>query len=253
MENKHIYDIKDSEKSCLLKLINEFIEKIDTEDDGYKSSNSSLIGNTIVRSQFGAFNDHLDMLIKIRRFLPNIEMRANNLSDFHNEHLELAKLDRQIKKGYSIKYVFEDKLIKHIEKPIIVKNLDDEIMGTFYPVLLKIDGEYTEEGGHMHHCVASYADKEKSIIVSLREDNVLGNERVTCEYDVRDKGCVQEKYFCNAKPPERFETALVILQDRILAYKGSIKSISKERIPLVINGVQLAIKEETLFANFLDF
>jgi|694.fasta_scaffold34623_7 hypothetical protein len=253
MENKHIYDIKDSEKSCLLKLINEFIEKIDTEDDGYKSSNSSLMGNSIVRSQFGAFNDHLDMLIKIRRFLPNIEMRANNLSDFHNEHLELAKLDRQIKKGYSIKYVFEDKLIKHIEKPIIVKNLDDEIMGTFYPVLLKIDGEYTEEGGHMHHCVASYADKEKSIIVSLREDNVLGNERVTCEYDVRDKGCVQEKYFCNAKPPERFETALVILQDRILAYKGSIKSISKERIPLVINGVQLAVKEENLLPNFLDF
>ncbi len=253
MENKHIYDIKDSEKSCLLKLINEFIEKIDGEDDGYKTSNSTLIGGSIVRSQFNGFNDHLDMLIRIRRFLPNIEMRANNLSDFHNEHLELAKLDRQIKKGYSIKYVFEDKLIKHIEKPIVVKNMDDEIIGTFYPVLLKIDGEYTEEGGHMHHCVASYADKERSIIVSLREDNALGHERVTCEYDVRDKGCVQEKYFCNAKPPERFETALVILQDRILGYKGSIKSISKERIPLVINGVQLAVKEETSFIDFLDF
>jgi len=253
MENKHIYGIKDSEKSCLLKLINELIEKIDCEDDGYKTSNTTLIGGSIVRSQFNGFNDHLDMLIRIRRFLPNIEMRASNLSDFHNEHLELAKLDRQIKKGYSIKYVFEDRLIKHIEKPIVVKNMDDEIIGTFYPVLLKIDGEYTEEGGHMHHCVASYADKERSIIVSLREDNALGHERVTCEYDVRDKGCVQEKYFCNAKPPERFETALVILQDRILGYKGSIKSISKERVPLVINGVQLAVKEETSFIDFLDF
>ncbi len=252
IENKHIYDIKDSEKSCLLKLINEFIEKIDG-DDGYKSSNSSLIGGSITRSQFNGFNDHLDMLIKIRKYIPDVEMRATNLSDFHNEHLELAKLDRMIKKGYSIKYVFEDKLIKHIEKPIVVKNMDDEITGTFYPVLLKIDGEYTEEGEHMHHCVASYADREKSIIVSLREDSVIGHERVTCEYDTRDKGCVQEKYFCNAAPPDRFETALVILQDRILAYKGSIKSTSKEKIPLVINGVQIVGKEESVFAAFLDF
>jgi len=221
IDNKHIYDIKDSEKSCLLKLINE------------------------------AFNDHLDMLIKIRRHLPDIEMRATNLADFHREHLELAKLDRAIKKGYSIKYIFEDRLIKLIENPIKIKNENKEIIGTYYPVLLKIDAEYTEEGEHMHHCVASYADKEKSIIVSLREDSPIGNERVTCEYDTRDRGCVQEKYFCNAKPPERFDSALVILQDRILSFKGSIKSTAKEKIPLIINGVQIEGKEDNLYDDLL--
>ena len=245
IDNKHIYDIKDSEKSCLLKLINEFIEEMVNNTSPYSERNTVIIGTSLVRSQFSAFNDHLDMLIKIRKHLPDIEMRAINLADFHTEHLELAKLDRAIKKGYSIKYVFEEKLIKLIEAPIKIKNENSEIIGTFYPVLLKIDAEYTEEGEHMHHCVASYADKEKSIIVSLREDSPIGNERVTCEYDTRDKGCVQEKYFCNAKPPERFDSALVILQDRILSFKGSIKSIAKEKVPLIINGIQLELKEHS--------
>lgn len=251
IDNKHIYDIKDSEKSCLLKLINEFIEEMVNNTSRYSERNTVIIGTSLVRSQFSSFNDHLDMLIKIRKHLPDIEMRATNLADFHREHLELAKLDRAIKKGYSVKYIFEERLIKLIENPIKIKNENNEIIGTFYPVLLKIDAEYTEEGEHMHHCVASYADKEKSIIVSLREDSPIGNERVTCEYDTWDKGCVQEKYFCNAKPPERFESALVILQDRILSFKGSIKSTAKEKIPLIINGVQIEAKEETPYDELL--
>jgi len=118
--------------------------------------------------------------------------------------------------------------------------------------LLKIDGEYTEEGSHMHHCVASYADKERSIIVSVREGSPTGSERVTCEFDVRDKSCVQEKYFCNAVPPERFEFALEKTRHRIKIFRGSIKSTSKEKVPLVINGVQLEIKEPDVFGNLLE-
>lgn len=236
--NKFEYDIKDSERKCLLKLMNEFFESVENEQKTTRTD----VGVTV--TQFNTFNDHLDLLTKIRNHLPDIEMRATNLMDFHHEHLELSKIDRAIKKGYSIKYVFEDKLIEHIEDPIYVLDDYGNITQTYYPVLLKIDGEYTEEGAHMHHCVATYADRERSLIVSIREGSIYGNERVTCEFNTTDKSLVQAKYFCNAVPPERFEFALEKLNHRIKIFRGSIKSLSKEKVPLVINGVQIPTKEE---------
>ena len=248
LHNRFEYDIKDSERKCLLKLINEFFG---LPLAGYRGENDgTLVDDKVFNiQQFNTFNDHLDLLIKLRGYFPDIEMRASNAKDFHNEHLEFSKLDRAIKKGYSIKYVFEERLIRHIEDPIFVRDEYDNLVRTFYPVLLKIDAEYTEEGSHMHHCVASYADRERSIIVSLREDSPTGNERVTCEFDVNDKSCVQSKYFCNAAPPERFEFALEKLKHRISIFKGSIKSKSKEKIPLIINGVEIIPKETDIFNN----
>ena len=137
-----------------------------------------------------------------------------------------------------------------VENPISV-TIGDGVAKTFYPVLLKIDAEYSEEGGHMHHCVSSYADKDLSIIVSLREDSVFGFERVTSEFDVRDKSCIQSKYFCNAAPPEKFKDALKILKDRINKYKGSIKAVEKQKVPLIINGVQ--IKEQVEEETFIEY
>jgi hypothetical protein len=181
-----------------------------------------------------------------------MEMRCQTIRDFHAEHLEFSKIDRSIKKGYSIEYKFDSRLIEHVEEPIYprinlgfedapVYTTDMDGTPVYYPVILKIDAEYTEEGKHMHHCVGSYADKEMSVIVSLREGSVDGQERVTCEFDPRDKSCVQAKYFCNAMPPERFEFAIEKVKHRIKIYKGSIKSLSKEKVPLIINGVQLKI------------
>jgi hypothetical protein len=109
----------------------------------------------------------------------------------------------------------------------------------YYPVLLKQEMEYSEEGSHMHHCVASYSNKEISIIVSLRADSVIGSERVTNEFDVRDKTCTQSRYFCNQSPPEHFEDALNALKRRIGKYKYPIKSIEKRVIPLTINGIDV--------------
>lgn len=249
LSTKYEYDIKDSERKCLLKLINEFFSQDRLK---YEEGNVITFYDNTQIMQFNTFNDHLDMLVKIRAQLPHIEMTASNLKDFHNEHLEFSNIDRAIRKGYSIKYVFEDKLIKHIEEPILTRDEYGNLIETYYPVLLKIDGEYTEEGKHMHHCVASYADKERSIIVSLREGSPMGSERVTCEFDVRDKSCVQSKYFCNAVPPERFEFALEKIKDRVKIFRGSIKSLSKEKVPLVINGIQLEVKNPDVFTNVLE-
>jgi hypothetical protein len=217
------YDIKDTERSVLLKLINQFF-------------NEPEIHPTSIKHQIGQFNDHLDLITRIRKHIPEMEIRCQNLKDFHHEHIELSKIERSIKKGYSIQYTFKEDLIKRIEEVI---TQDDE---DFCPIILKTDGQYTEEGAHMHHCVATYADRENSIIVSIRESSAEGHERVTCEFNLQ-KELVQAKYFCNAVPPERFEAIIEKLTHRIKKYKGSIKSLGKEKIPLVINGKVIQIEE----------
>jgi hypothetical protein len=217
------YDIKDTERSVLLKLINQFF-------------NETEIHPTSIKHQIGQFNDHLDLITRIRKHIPEMEIRCQNLKDFHHEHIELSKIERSIKKGYSIQYTFKEDLIKRIEEVITQDDSD------FCPIILKTDGQYTEEGAHMHHCVATYADRENSIIVSIRESSAEGHERVTCEFNLQ-KELVQAKYFCNAVPPERFEAIIEKLTHRIKKYKGSIKSLGKEKIPLVINGKVIQIEE----------
>ena len=235
LNDKFEYDIRDSERSILLKLINDFFNDINVSSPAMNDSQT-------IKHQIRQFNDHLDLISKIRVHIPEMEIKCHGLMDFHHEHLELSKIDRSIKKGYSIQYTFDDKLIKRVEeviKPSMVNTLDGE---DFYPVILKSDSEYTEEGAHMHHCVATYADRENSVIISIREKSSAGHERVTCEFDLQKK-MVQAKYFCNAQPPERFEAIIEKLRHRIETYRGSIKSTGKEKIPLVINGKTIEIKE----------
>lgn len=230
------YDIKDTERSVLLKLINQFF-------------NETEIHPTSIKHQIGQFNDHLDLITRIRKHIPEMEIRCQNLKDFHHEHIELSKIERSIKKGYSIQYTFKEDLIKRIEEVITPAMINTQDGEDFYPIILKTDGQYTEEGAHMHHCVATYADRENSIIVSIRESSAEGHERVTCEFNIQ-KELVQAKYFCNAVPPERFEAIVEKLTHRIKTYKGSIKSLGKEKIPLVINGKVIQIeerKEESIY------
>jgi hypothetical protein len=226
--------LNDTEKYNLIKLFNEYAT--------VNENNHRM--DTVLNSQLNQIDDHFLMIKKLRDYYPDMMLRAKNWKEFHNEHLELSRLDRLIKKGSVIEYVFDEKLISMIEEPIKVWELDGiypsmEKYRMYYPVLLKQEMEYSEEGSHMHHCVASYSNKEISIIVSLRADSVIGNERVTNEFDVRDKSCTQSRYFCNQVPPEHFEDALDALKRRISKYKYSIKSIEKRVIPLTINGIDV--------------
>ena len=226
--------LNDTEKYNLIKLFNEYAT--------VNENNHRM--DTVLNSQLNQIDDHFLMIKKLRDYYPDMMLRAKNWQEFHNEHLELSRLDRLIKKGSVIEYVFDEKLILMIEEPIKVWELDGiypsmEKYRMYYPVLLKQEMEYSEEGSHMHHCVASYSNKEISIIVSLRADSVIGGERVTNEFDVRDKTCTQSRYFCNQVPPEHFEDALDALKRRISKYKYSIKSIEKRVIPLTINGIDV--------------
>jgi len=73
-------------------------------------------------------------------------------------------------------------MVSDIEKPLTIElSADGEtITETFYPYILKREDDYSEEGKFMHHCVATYSDKDKSIIISDRTKD--GRDRFTCEF-----------------------------------------------------------------------
>jgi hypothetical protein len=75
---------------------------------------------------------------------------------------------------------------------------------------------------------------------------------VTCEYSTKTKELIQAKSFCNAKPPERFENVIEELTKRIEKFRGSIKSTGKEKIPLLINGIEVAPPPKDEFTDLMD-
>lgn len=231
------YNLTQREKSKLIKLLNSVFYEV-----GKENLSDNLIGD-----QMRQVVDHILMINKIREYIPTIELNSTNIKDFHHEHIEYSKIERSIQKGYSIKYTFKESLIKSLEREIVPPNSCD----SYFPIILKTDGEYTEEGTHMHHCVASYADRELSLIVSIRKNDRFGHERVTCEFNVKTKELVQAKYFCNATPPEEFEHVIEKLCHAVKMYRGSLQSTGKEKIPLVINGIEIPIKEKKDTLDFL--
>jgi hypothetical protein len=170
-----IIDISNTEKENIVKIIN----NLGVSNRGYQR----LLGKTqtLITSNFlGELDDHFKMIHRLREFIPDLSMKAKTYDDFQNEHSELSKMISVIKKGYVIEYIFSDKMVNDVEKPIDLKiDLGDGNYGdiTFYPYILKREEEYNEEGSFMHHCVASYSNKDKSIIVSIRTENK--SDRVT--------------------------------------------------------------------------
>jgi hypothetical protein len=189
------------------------------------------------------------MIEKIREYDPEIYMRAKTFDEFHFEHTDLAKMITAINKGWVIEYKFSEKMVEDVEKPIPLKiNLgteDEPIYGddldiSFYPHILKREEEYVEEGKFMHHCVASYADKEKSIIISLRTQDNL--DRVTCEFDCQTGQLLQARHFCNKQPPADMDYIITNeLSNKVKKYArlGLLHASEKLKVPVKINGVEV--------------
>ena len=185
-------------------------------------------------------NDHFDMIKKIRLVDPSVQLRSANPIDFRREHFQLSEMIRHLKKGITLSYVFDDQMVSDIEKPI---------KGgiTFHPYILKREDEYFEEGKVMHHCVGSYYDKNKSIIISLRTED---GDRVTCEYNVDNGVLIQAKYKCNAEPPKHFYKAIyneLNLRCRNWATSKKLKSVETIQEPIKFNGLKLTKENNPLW------
>jgi len=229
----HGYDINDIEKENLLKVLTSEPER----------------GTTVNENFIGLVVDHFRMLNRIREYDPNIRMKANSRIKFHNEHNELSKIISAIKKGWVMQYFYPEETIRQIQQPIkVFKSIDivEDIKGTdmdenvtIIPYVLTREEEYIEEGKFMHHCVASYAETDTSMIVSLRTENQ--QDRVTCEFQISSGKLIQAKYFSNAQPPKQYEFVIDAVSDlvRIHARFGTLNWLKKDRVPIKINGIEI--------------
>jgi len=198
---------------------------------------NSLDDITMTDRFLGDFLDHIDMIRKIRTYDELLIIKCKTYSEFSIEHLELSKLIAAIKKGWVIEYEFNEKMVEDVETPIEVYKDKEKIM--LYPYILKREEEYAEEGAFMHHCVATYAEKQSSIIISLRTEDK--SDRVTSEFLTQTGNKVQSRHFCNGVPPEYFNSALEILCDKANKYAryGMLNSLSKKKVKAMINGVEI--------------
>jgi hypothetical protein len=223
-EKNKVYGLMDKEKENLIRIVNSF---------NYMDSNSILSERFIQ-----LVDDHLRMIERIREYDSSIYLKSKTMDEFNTEHRELTKMMGAIKKGWVIEYQFDEKVLEDLEKPLECLE-NDTSLHTLYPYVLKREEDYIEEGSFMHHCVATYSDKDKSIIVSLR--NQSGMDRVTCEFDIQSGRCIQQRSFCNAAPPSVFEDGLLLLSQKIELYSrwGTLNWKEKKKVPVKINGVEI--------------
>jgi hypothetical protein len=148
--------------------------------------------------------DHIKMVKDLKSMGVKHIIRANDTLSFRIEHARLSEEIYFLEKGYYGSIVYDDS-IDVLENPINIINK------VYKPVLLRTQLEYREEGNIQHHCVGTYFDHSRSIIISIRCDN----ERVTCEFDVKTGNTIQMRYVCNEKPPEHFGPALLALENKV--------------------------------------
>lgn len=239
-KNYKKFNLEDSEKENIIKITNSLV---DTKSDGHPLRAVSGI--------YSLFVDHMDMITQIREFDPNFKMRATNYDDFHTEHVELSKMIATIRKGWSTEYVYDNRMVRKVEEPMNVIS-DGLVQQIFHPHILKRDEEYSEEGSYMHHCVAGYANKESSIIISIRTDN--DKDRVTCEFDKKTGECIQERHFCNRIPPEHFTEPLRILRERVkrFSHQRLLTHLETKKVRVKINGKEVPIPQARGGGGFLE-
>jgi len=237
------YYLTDVEKENLIRIAN---------DQSYHTE--SILSQRFMQ----LVEDHLRMIDTIREYDSSIYMKAKTREEFNNEHRELTKIQTAINKGWVIEYKFSEKMVEDVEKPIPLKinlgtkdnpSYGEDLGISFYPVILKREEDYIEEGNFMHHCVATYADKDRSIIISVRTKDEM--DRVTCEYNCQDGRLLQARHFCNKQPPADIEHAISDLNKKVQKYArlGLLHASEKIKVPLKINGVEIVKKEPTRIAE----
>jgi hypothetical protein len=226
------YQMTKAEKTNMLNVL---IDKI--------RINESKDRNTFEGNPEMTILDHLNMIIRLRKYIPTTSFTSTDSTDFNREHARLATEISKIKKGWTIEYQFEQNMIDDVESEIIaLKDILGFDLINLKPYILKREEDYNEEGLHMHHCVASYANSSKSIIISLR--TLDGQDRITCEFNIQTGRAIQKRHFQNKNPPEHFLDGLLVLEEKVEKYArwGMLNWKEKKKVPLKINGVEVVIE-----------
>ena len=116
--------------------------------------------------------DHFRIKNKLWGFGIKKRIKAKTLKQFENEHLEWSNLIHLCERNKETVYEYGEGFVKYMEEDIICDKEYHQVM------ILKTDLDYFDEGQHQHHCVRSYVDRYKSLIISVRK----GEERMTSEF-----------------------------------------------------------------------
>ena len=121
--------------------------------------------------------DHFKIKNKLQGYGVIKNIKSKTLDKFNDEHSDWSNLLHGCERTTQVNYLYPDNFLTHIEKPI---DLDCD---KYFVKVLKDDNDYFKEGQIQHHCIRTYLDRYKSIIISVRKNHESGMERMTCEFN----------------------------------------------------------------------
>lgn len=122
--------------------------------------------------------DHFRIKNKLWGFGIKKRIKAKTLKQFEDEHLEWSNLIHLCERNKETVYQYEKEFVTAIEQNIRIGKRVGKPTQNYEVKILKSDLDYFDEGQHQHHCVRSYVDRYKSLIISIRK----GEERMTSEF-----------------------------------------------------------------------
>ena len=121
--------------------------------------------------------DHLNQQYTLNtKYDENVKIRAKTLDEFNTEHSDWATKLHYHQSNLRTTLTHDKILIESIPGMVNVEGTK------YYPVLLKDDLDYFQEGQHQVNCVRSYLDTPNCYIISIRKNSPDGHERATCEF-----------------------------------------------------------------------
>jgi hypothetical protein len=184
-----------------------------------KNNLISLFNKTLIEDiQVNDVNDHVNLKIRLLEKGIKVKLNATDQKKFDREHLDWSTKLAKVQRTKEITYTYNSLFVEEVETPIIQDTT------TYYPVILKNDLEYNEEGSYQRHCVGSYIDRYSCDIISIRKDD---GSRITLEYKIdplsNNIQCIQSRLKCNQQPNKEWKKIIFFLEE-------TINHLVKERI-----------------------
>lgn len=202
----------------------------------------SVIKDTMMNRMISLHSilDHIQFYLYLREVGENVKWKSDSYLTFKDEHLDFADLYEHYKRGF-YKRIYPDSLEQSLKIPII--DGDD----VYYPIVLKNSDEYNLESQTQSNCVKGYIGRPSSLIVSLRKNSIISDERATIEYQIfKEKEKIKfnrpqslGKY--NSSLDETWNSSLKKLDERIGTWIESDKNFVTVKLEkeIVHNGTKL--------------
>ena len=127
-----------------------------------------------------SWRDHTEMYTYLKSVGENIKWTAHNNETFREEHLDWTDKCDFYRRGYYTR-IYPISMDLAFKIPIID---GDDVL---YPIILKESDEYNEESKIQQNCVKTYIGRPSSVIISLRKNSTVSEERATIEYQIFKK------------------------------------------------------------------